>query len=350
LKDSTDGHGGTGGLTPDRAGPEKFTLPDRVAGDNDSCNPGQFIGTSAAMRALYTTIEKAASSRAAVFITGDSGTGKDVCARTIHRLSPRADKPFVAINCAAIPHDLIESELFGHTKGAFTGAGEHRDGAIARAQGGSLFLDEICDMPAAMQSKLLRFLQDLTYARVGADRHETADVRILCATNKNPRTEIERGHFREDLFYRLHVVPVVMPPLAGRGDDILDLACYFLHLYAAEEKKDFQTFTAQAEGFLRHYHWPGNVRELQNMIRYLVVMHDGPVVEESMLRAQATQTATAMAETSPSSLQLQPLWQIEKQAIEQAIALCHGNIPQAAALLEISPSTIYRKKQAWDNL
>lgn len=320
------------------------SLPASVAGERPA--PAAFIGTSTIMRRVYEVIESAAASRATVFITGESGTGKDVCAQTIHRLSSRADGPFVAINCAAIPAGLLESELFGHMKGAFTGAIDTRDGAVRRAQGGTLFLDEICDMDLAMQSKLLRFLQTLTYMRVGGRHEEQADVRIVCATNKSPQDEVAQGRFRHDLYYRLHVVPVAMPSLRGRSDDILDLADYYLHLTAAEEGKSFTGFTREARDFLLRHDWPGNVREMQNMIRSLAVLHDGPAVDLSMLRPAVAPRSTGL---NAASLPPPPLWRVEKDAIEHAIRLCDGNIPRAAAMLEIAPSTIYRKIQGWEN-
>ena len=304
------------------------------------------------MRHLYDIIESAAPSRATVFITGESGTGKDVCAQTIHRLSPRADGPFVALNCAAIPAGLLESELFGHVKGAFTGAIENREGAVRRAQGGTLFLDEICDMAPEMQSKLLRFLQTLSYTKVGGSREEKSDVRIICATNRDPVADIASGRFRQDLYYRLHVVPVTMPPLRGRAEDILDLADYYLRLYTAEEGKSFTGFSGEAEAFLVAHAWPGNVRELQNTIRSIVVLHDAAYVEARWLRQAAAQhqghAAPARSEPATARPAIQPLWRSEKDAIEHAIELCGGNVPQAAALLEISPSTIYRKRLSWE--
>lgn len=346
MRNKTDDHAGA--VTPADNTPTKESLPSSLAGDAPGCTPDRFIGSGPAMRALFTIIDNAAASKAAVFITGESGTGKDICAQTIHRLSPRRTKPFVALNCAAIPHDLIESELFGHVKGAFTGATDHRDGAIARAEGGTLFLDEICDMPAAMQSKLLRFLQDFHYTRLGDHKIKRADIRIMCATNKDPADEISRGRFRDDLYYRLHVVPIAMPPLRGRADDILDLADYFLHLYAKEENKPFKKFSAAAEDFMVRYPWPGNVRELQNIIRYSIVLYNGVEIEADMLASQLKTIPGHMLSLPPSPAAMQPLWLVEKQAIEQAIAACGGNIPKAAALLEISPSTIYRKKQSWE--
>lgn len=332
------------------AAPEDHSLPPALAGD--ITRPGHFIGLSPTMRAIYTTIENAAPSKATIFITGESGTGKDVCAHTIHRLSPRITSPFIAINCAAIPAGLLESELFGHVKGAFTGAIETRDGAVKRAQGGTLFLDEICDMDLDMQAKLLRFIEDHSYVRVGGSRVEKADVRIICATNRSPMTEIEAGRFRHDLYYRLHVVSIDMPPLRGRAEDILDLADYFLHRFSREEGKNFSRYAADAESFLIHHDWPGNVRELQNMVHAAIVLHQGSTLDLSMLQ-QGPAPPRRAAPLPPkgsdiAARSLQPLWQVERDAIETAIRLCGGNIPRAAALLEISPSTIYRKKLSWE--
>lgn len=232
---------------------------------------------------------------------------------------------------------------------AFTGAIENRDGAVRRAQGGTLFLDEICDMDISMQSKLLRFLQTLTYMRVGGKSEESSDIRIICATNRNPHDEVQQGRFRHDLYYRLHVVPIAMPALRGRGDDILDIADYTLHMAAAEEGKRFIGLTHEARDFLIHHDWPGNVRELQNMIRSLTVLYDGPLVTMDMLRPAGPRPGLVTTDgTTGAGHTVAPLWRVEKDAIEQAIRLCNGNIPRAAALLEIAPSTIYRKKLSWD--
>jgi two-component system repressor protein LuxO len=330
-----------------------------------------FIGTSPVMLALYEQIQNAARSQATVFVTGESGTGKEVCAQAVHRFSARAEAPFVPLNCAAIPRDLLESELFGHVRGAFTGAVSDRDGAAKLADGGTLFLDEIGDMDPHMQTKLLRFLQDGTYQRVGAGQLEHANVRIICATNRDPFADVRAGRFREDLFYRLHVIPVVMPPLRARGDDVIDIAQTLLLRYAAEEHKRFKGFAADAEDLLRRYDWPGNIRQLQNVIRHAVVMHDGIAVTSRMLHTrdgtlfQATpqdnhnSQGAGYGSRSPLRLgdldgahpreasSVLPLSEVEKQAIEHAIRLCGGNIPRAAALLQISPSTIYRKKVSW---
>jgi two-component system, repressor protein LuxO len=319
-----------------------------------------FIGSSMPMQAVYRIIESAAPSKATVFITGESGTGKEVCAEAIHQCSPRRDQPFIALNCAAIPHDLMESEIFGHVKGSFTGAQGDRKGAASLADGGTLFLDEVCEMDLDLQSKLLRFIQTGTLQRVGSGKLETVDVRFVCATNRDPLTEVKAGRFREDLYYRLHVIPLTLPPLRERGEDILLLARNLLQSYAKEENKRFKEFDAGAVRVLLDYPWPGNVRELQNVVRNIVVLNDCDVVSPDILppplngshasllaaapALATTGSAAAVAENAP----IRPLWQVEKETIERAIASCDGNIPKAAALLEISPSTIYRKKQSWE--
>ncbi|AVP95499.1 sigma-54-dependent transcriptional regulator [Aeromonas media] len=319
-----------------------------------------FIGASMAMQAVYRIIESAAPSKATVFITGESGTGKEVCAEAIHQCSPRRDQPFIALNCAAIPHDLMESEIFGHVKGSFTGAQGDRKGAASLADGGTLFLDEICEMDLDLQSKLLRFIQTGTLQRVGSGKVETVDVRFVCATNRDPLVEVKAGRFREDLYYRLHVIPLSLPPLRERGEDILLLARDLLLRYAKEEHKRFRDFDADAVRVLLDYPWPGNVRELQNVVRNIVVLNDRELVSKEILPpplnggralavpAPAEDPPETLAEPMSIPLPVRPLWLVEKEAIEQAIASCDGNIPKAAALLEISPSTIYRKKQGWE--
>jgi len=218
-------------------------VPDMAAEvDNERDGFQGFIGRSAAMRDIYRMVRSIGRSTATVFITGESGTGKDVCARAIHAVSARAAKPFVPLNCAAIPRDLLESEVFGHLKGAFTGALSDKPGAAAVANGGTLFLDEICEMDLSLQTKLLRFLQTSTIQPVGSARATPVDVRIVCATNRDPAEEVRAGRFREDLYYRLHVVPIHMPPLRGRPEDILEIARTNLTTFAAEEGKTFTGF------------------------------------------------------------------------------------------------------------
>ncbi|MGS0692250.1 sigma-54-dependent transcriptional regulator [Shewanella sp. 30m-9] len=356
-----------------------------------------FIGESLAMQTVYKTIDCVANSKASAFIIGESGTGKEVCAHAIHNAGKRREGPFVALNCASIPKDLIESEIFGHTKGAFTGAIANRDGAATRAHNGTLFLDEICEMDLELQSKLLRFIQTGVFQRVGGTKEEKVDVRFVSATNRVPWEEVKAGRFREDLFYRLHVIPIELPPLRMRGKDILLLAANLLKEYNKEEGKGFKGISSDAKQCLKSYQWPGNVRQLQNVIRQIVVLNDSELVELDMLPIQVTTALEAKpAETSkaiqhavqqknsppvgaphsaPASFldgieqpefvstehfsektsetnsdDIVPLWLTEKQTIENAIALCKGNVPKAAALLDISASTIYRKRQTWDEL
>ncbi|MBD8065566.1 sigma-54-dependent Fis family transcriptional regulator [Devosia sp. PTR5] len=311
-----------------------------------------FVGSSSAMQFLYEQISRVAASAAPVFITGESGTGKDVCAEALHAQGPRSNKRFVAINCAAIPRDLMESELFGVTRGAFTGAHEDRKGAAELADGGTLFLDEIGEMDLSLQSKLLRFLQTGMVSRVGEVAARKVDVRVICATNRNPMQMIADRLFREDLFYRLHVLPIHLPPLRQRPTDIMVLARHFLARYAAEEHKQFAGFSADAAQVLAGAEWPGNVRQLQNLIRRIVVMFDGEEIDATMLMAADIESqAAAPSPVEPPrpdrSRQVLPMWQQEQRIIEDAIETFGGNISMAAAALQISPSTIYRKRQSW---
>ena len=318
-----------------------------------------FVGSSIPMQAVYRIIESAASSRASVFITGESGSGKEVCAEAIHNEGVRRKKPFIALNCAAIPRELMESEIFGHVKGAFTGAAGERQGAASLANGGSLFLDEIGEMDLALQSKLLRFVQTGTFQKVGGNSIEKVDVRFISATNRDPLEMVQLGSFREDLYYRLHVIPIQLPSLRECGNDIMQIAEKYLQEYAEEEQKNFREFSPQAAEILKRYQWPGNVRQLQNVIRNIVVLQNGDVVTESLLPdlmhsasfplpAEEPTISPAQAHPNPGDDRpIQPLWQVERDAIEYAISKCDGNIPRAAALLEISPSTIYRKRPGW---
>lgn len=326
-----------------------------------------FIGASLEIQSVYKTIEAAASSKATIFITGESGTGKEVCAHAIHEQSNRKSKPFIAINCAAIPKDLIESEIFGHVKGAFTGAVSAREGAASRADGGTLFLDEVCEMDLELQTKLLRFTQTGTLQKVGGSKEESVDVRIVCATNRDPLEEVKQGRFREDLYFRLHVIPIVLPALRQRGNDCLLIADYFLNKYAGEEGKRFRQFDDEVREVFVHYDWPGNVRQLQNLIRQVVVLNEGNIITREMLPDMESATTQApissvMPEAAPAELKtaietdvesaevIRPLWVEEKEIIERAIRICDDNVPKAAAMLDISPSTIYRKKQSWQKM
>lgn len=380
-------------------------LVENIQSTFDRHNYHGFIGSSLPMQAVYKTIDAVAPTSASVFIVGESGTGKEVCAEAVHRQSDRRDKPFIAINCGAIPRDLMESEIFGHVKGAFTGATTDRKGAATLAHGGTLFLDELCEMELEMQKKLLRFLQTGTYTPLGGTKEMKVDVRIICATNRDPLKEVEEGRFREDLYYRVHVVPIDMPPLRERGSDIVTLAKHFLTTYAKEDKKKFSNIDTEAQHVIKHYEWPGNVRQLQNIIRNIVVLNNDEKVTVAHLPAQLTQKKTQartvtpvhVESSSPSSNlnghnapamqtppiepvqpvqevpaqqtqptvgvetpshslspyfnadgSIRPMWQVEREAIQNAIAYCDGNVLNAAVMLELSPSTVYRKKQAWE--
>lgn len=329
----------------------------------------KFIGSSYNMKAVYQMIKSASASDAAVFITGESGTGKEICAEALHNRSTRKGKPFIAINCGAIPHDLMESEIFGHKKGAFTGAVISRDGAAASADGGTLFLDEICEMDLDLQTKLLRFIQTKTFRKVGDDKDISVDIRFLCATNQHPLNRVREGAFREDLYYRLHVIPIHLPPLRDRGSDIEELAEFFLRRFSQTERKDFSAFDDDVLSLFASYSWPGNVRELQNVIHQMVVLHKGSIISTDMLpelfqnisngpsRYLAPKNSHSLnreiivhEETTGPEFHnghMRPLWLVEKEAIERTIAKCDGNVVKAAVYLEVSPSTVYRKMRNW---
>ncbi len=315
-------------------------------------------GASLEMQAVYRTLESAARSRATVLITGESGTGKELAARAVHEISDRAGKPYIALNCGAIPKDLIESEIFGHVKGAFTGATNDRDGAASLANGGTLFLDEIGELDIGLQSKLLRFLQLGTFQKVGGSKTIKADIRFIAATNRNPIEAVEMGLLREDLYYRLNVLPIELPPLKARGGDVVLIANSFLSRFAAEEEREFTSFSPEALDLLKTHNWPGNVRELENVIRQIIVLNEGPIVEDYMVNTavfgtlgkfshQPAATSSEVVQTSRPQAEPtapKPLWMAELDYIDAAIEYCDGNVQQAARLLEINPSTIYRKK------
>ncbi|WP_350586184.1 sigma-54 dependent transcriptional regulator [Pseudoalteromonas sp. RB2-MNA-CIBAN-0110] len=321
-----------------------------------------FVGESLAMKTVFRLLDSAARSKACVFITGESGTGKEVCAQTLHDASPRNKGPFIAINCAAIPAELFESEFFGHVKGAFSGALSDRKGAVEVANGGTLFLDELCEMELNLQAKLLRFLQTGIFSKVGSSEVLHSDVRLVCATNRNPIIEVAEGRFREDLYYRLNVIPVKLPPLRERGNDILLLAEYILKQKSDSNAKHFIGFSDEVKALFCNYDWPGNIRELQNVIENTVVINDGDVIERDMLpnsfglgAVKHSSSTKSIHNTNDQSVQLspmsvhdiEPLWQVEKRAIENAIKSCEDNIPLAAAYLGVSASTIYRKIKGW---
>jgi len=325
-----------------------------------------FIGSSDVMQGIYQMVRNIGRSTATVFVTGESGTGKELCAQAIHDVSNRANGPFVPLNCGAIPAGLLESEVFGHLKGSFTGAIADKKGAAAAADGGTLFLDEICEMDLSLQTKLLRFLQTSTIQPVGATKAKMVDVRIVCATNRDPLAEVRAGRFREDLYYRLHVVPIHLPPLRDRDGDIMQIADEILAKYTAEEGKRFTGFSPEVRSIFASMAWPGNVRQLMNSIRNIVVLNDGPTVLPEMLPAeiempnQDASTSRMGLSSSPDAMLTDgqscnvgtfigtPLAVFEREFIEATIEFCDGSIPQAARLLDVSPSTLYRKKESWE--
>lgn len=329
-----------------------------------------FIGSSVPMQYVYSTIEKCAPSNASIFITGESGTGKELAARAIHNNSQRSDQAFIALNCAAIPHDLMESEIFGHIKGAFSGAVNHRDGAATLSDGGTLFLDELSEMDISLQSKLLRFIQTGTFQKVGSSKVEQVDIRFICATNREPLEAVKDKKLREDLYYRLNVVSILLPPLRERDDDTLTLAKTFLSRFCESEDKIIVGFSSDAESVIQSYNWPGNVRQLENCIHSAVIMSNGPLItDQDLANALSIRLSditpgcnppynrvgdgveerrkTAEDDSRASEATIQPLAKLEQQAIQQAIDFCDGNVVRAAGLLQVSPSTLYRKIQNW---
>jgi DNA-binding NtrC family response regulator len=296
------------------------------------------IGTSPAMQAVFSVIEQVAPSRASVLITGESGTGKELVAQAIHEHSPRARAPFVKLHCAALAETILESELFGHEKGAFTGSVGRREGRFKQADGGTLFLDEIGDISAAIQVKLLRFLQERTFERVGGNETVKVDVRIIAATNRDLSAEVAAGRFREDLFYRLNVVNVEMPPLRARPSDLLPLATHFLQRFAKENGKAIQAFDEGALERITGYRWPGNVREIENVIERAVVLCDGPFVTAKHLPVGVGSALKGAIRIPGSTLD-----EIERHTILTTLEACGGRTAQAAQMLDISVRKIQYK-------
>ncbi len=311
------------------------------------------IGQSQAMQDIFGMIKMVAKSSATVLVTGESGTGKELVAKAIHRNSARNAKNFIDINCGAIPRELLENELFGHERGSFTGADKRYVGSCERANEGTLFLDEISEMEMLLQVKLLRFLQERSFTRVGGNESISVDTRIVAATNKNIVKEVEAGRFREDLYYRLNVVPIHIPPLRERRDDVPLLARHFLEKYATKNEKVFIEFSPQALDMLCAYDWPGNVRELENVIERVVVLHDDSRVKPSHLppqisRSQARHQLASPVQAEPSMAPLDgqriiPLAMVEKYAIEAALKRCLGSVNEAARKLKVGQATLYRK-------
>jgi two-component system NtrC family response regulator len=294
------------------------------------------LGNSPKMRPVFDLIRKVATTDAPVLILGESGTGKEMVARAVHNKSDRHEEPFVAINCGAIPENLLESELFGHERGAFTGAHIQRQGKIETANGGTLFLDEIGEMPPPLQVKLLRFLQERTFERVGGREEIHVDVRVIAATNADLPKHMADGTFREDLFYRLAVVQIFLPPLRERENDIFLLAKFFLQRFATDTNKPELTFDADAMRALNKHPWPGNVRELENCIRRAVIMTEGKRITAHDLELNGNGIKTNGAVTMKDAREA-----VERQMVQQALRKYSGKITPAAAELGLSRPTFY---------
>lgn len=303
--------------------------------------PHGLIGESPAMQKILNVIAKVAPTPATVLIAGESGTGKELVARAIHYSSPRASAPFVAVSCASIPEGLLESELFGHVKGAFTGASETRAGFFQTADGGTIFLDEISATSLSAQVKLLRVLQEREVCMVGSARPRKVDVRILAATNKDLLSLVKKEIFREDLYFRLNVISIDIPPLRERGDDVLLLIHHFATTFAQEMGKPAPRFSDQALQVLRHYHWPGNVRELENVVQRLVVMTEGDLIEVPDL--PSLMRFSPLRETGLD----RTLAEVEAEYIRNVLASVNGNRTRAAQVLGIDRKTIREKLKAF---
>ncbi len=322
---------------------------------------GQIIGAAPLMQALYKRMLSVSPSDATVFIQGPSGTGKELVARAIHQHSKRASSPFIAINCGAIPQNLLESELFGHERGSFTGAASRHEGRFEQAGDGTIFLDEIAELPLDLQVKLLRVLQEMAVVRVGGKDLIPIDARVVCATNRDIHELLKAGLFREDLYYRLNVVPIRTPALSERKQDIPLLLNHFLSFFAEKYGKYIYDFSMEAMARLCAYSWPGNVREMENLIERIVVLHDAAIIEESFLPeellappagAQAKPSAEAMASSAqealsrpqePGEFPLMPLDEAEAALLKAALKRTAGNISLAARILRIGQATAYRK-------
>lgn len=294
------------------------------------------IATSPQMMKVCRTIEKVAPTGATTLLLGESGTGKEVIARALHKLSDRGDKPFVAINCGAIPETLLESELFGYEKGAFTGAAKQTKGKIEYADGGTLFLDEIGDIPQSLQVKLLRFLQERVIERLGGRAEIPVDVRVICATNQNLMGLVERGDFREDLYYRISEIIINIPPLREREGDSLLLAKVFLERFAKDHGRNLRGFTEDAAQAIEGYNWPGNVREMENKLKRAVIMADGNCVNAEELELEDVAAADAL----PLNLR-EVRERAERAAIIKALNMFNNNVSQAAETLGVSRPTLY---------
>jgi two-component system response regulator HydG len=315
---------------------------------DDLRGKGQMIGTSPVFRRVLTLIEQIADSSATVLIQGESGTGKELVARAVHERSPRRAGPFVAVNCAALPETLLESELFGYEKGAFTGAAGRKEGRFELADGGTLFLDEVADLSPVTQPKILRVLQEGEFERLGGTRTIKVDVRIVTATNQDLAQLVREKKFREDLYYRLNVITINVPPLRDRPEDIRPLAEHFLRVYAAKNNRKLEGFSVEAMRRLESYTWPGNVRQLENVVERAVVL-----ARESRVDAEHLSAEIGGVKRPPRDAILDlvgiPLDEIEQRLLDETLRITGGNKTQAAKLLGIDVRTVARKLERRDD-
>ncbi len=321
---------------------ENLALREQVLSELDC---GELMGKSDAMLPVFQVIKAAAVVDSTILITGESGTGKELVARAIHQHSPRKDNPMIKVNCAALPESLLESELFGHEKGAFTGAVKERKGKFEQAHGGTIFLDEIAEMPLAAQAKLLRVLQERTVERLGGIREIRVDVRIIAATNRDLRREVEGGRFREDLFYRLNVIPIHLPPLRERREDILPLARQFLNRFAEKMHKPVMEISADAQKAMLAYTYPGNVRELENAVERSVALSLGGELRLENLPHEFTiaRSVPPAPQTQGSGSLAESVHSLERNVIEEALRSTGNRKGEAAKLLGISRKTLWEK-------
>jgi len=340
-------------LVQRRLATENFLLKEELAQRRGA---PQIIGEDPRLKQVSLTLHRAASTDTTVLIEGESGTGKELFARALHALSPRADGPFVAINCAAIPENLLESELFGYEKGAFTGAAARKPGRFELAHRGTLFLDEIGDLPLSLQPKILRALEERSFERVGGTVPLRVDVRVVAATNRGLKAAVAARQFREDLFFRLSVFPITVPPLRDRPDDITLLARYFIERYCRDQNKKSMTLAASAEQALREYPWPGNVRELQNCIERAVILAEGDTIRVSQLSlsSRLTTGSPGVADDpnpwsgvdlsgSMAEATRRVVADVERRKLEQSLKAADGNRLRAAELLQISQKSFLAK-------
>ena len=314
---------------------------------NENYDRFEIVGDSRQMREVLSTVSSVAPTDSTVLVTGESGTGKELVARSIHRMSGRAENNFVAVNCAALPENLLESELFGHTKGAFTGATSAREGRFEMADDGSLFLDEIGELPAGIQVKLLRVLEDKTFERVGGNRPITVDVRIIAATNRDLKREMREKKFREDLFYRLNVINIHIPPLRERRDDILPLTDHFISKFSTRFNKEINGITPEAKDLLLRYDWPGNVRELVNVLERAIVLLRGDVIDSTDLPLNVEEILQEKR-AFVSEAEIKSIKEIEKEHILRALDFTDWNFNRTADLLGIHRNTLRMKIKDYD--